>query len=316
MSETPEDDLQFEQAEYGEQAASAAQACSACGGPLQGEYFLANGHVVCGNCVAQLNAARDAGSPLGRFGLAILGGLLAGALGAGLYFGIAELTGYEFGLVAIVVGFAVGAAVRWGSGGRGGLPYQLLAVFITYAAIVLTYVPAIVAGFNASVEQSAILETDPQKVARVTVMRDQSVRLNGSASSMQAVDVELARVSAVSGQAWYHREGMAEEAPGATADEVADLFEKHGLEMIPFTDQSFQSRESWFEMVRRADVSQQLMVAGMLFGFAVMAPFLSLPANIIGILIIAFALFQAWRSNRRAVIDIQGPLQIAEQPPG
>ena len=101
MSETPEDDLQFEQAEYGEQAASAAQACSACGGPLQGEYFLANGHVVCGNCVAKLNAARDAGSPLGRFGLAILGGPMWGQSDMGFY-ALCVIASVNFATVSIL----------------------------------------------------------------------------------------------------------------------------------------------------------------------------------------------------------------------
>ncbi len=61
-----------------------------------------------------------------------------GAVGAAVYFGIAALTGYEFGLVAIVVGLLVGGAVRKGSNGRGGRRYQLLAVFLTYTAVVVT----------------------------------------------------------------------------------------------------------------------------------------------------------------------------------
>jgi hypothetical protein len=59
-------------------------------------------------------------------------------LGAGLYFGIAALTGYEFGLVAVVVGLLVGGAVRKGSNGRGGWRYQALAMFLTYTAVAAT----------------------------------------------------------------------------------------------------------------------------------------------------------------------------------
>ena len=175
MSDRPENDLQFDQADYGGDAKAAAHACRSCSGPLGAQYFLANDHVVCEGCADQLSALRSEGSPFARFGLATVLGLIAGALGAGLYFGIVEVTGYEFGLVAIVVGFAVGFAVNWGSGGRGGKPYQILAVFITYAAIVVTYVPAIVDGFNAGAAQEIVLEGDPEKIAKVTVMRDQSV---------------------------------------------------------------------------------------------------------------------------------------------
>lgn len=314
MSDRPEDNLQFDQADYGEDAKAATHTCSSCSGPLGAQYFLANNHVVCEGCADQLNTLRSGGSPFARFGLATVLGVIAGVLGAGLYFGVAAVTGYEFGLVAIVVGFAVGAAVNWGSGGRGGKPYQFLAVFITYAAIVGTYVPAILDGFNEGVAQETVLEGDPEKIAKVTVMRDQSVRLNGNNVSMAALDDELARVSSVGGQAWYHREGMSEEASGEGADQVANVLQNHNLAFITFSDAAFRERESWFDTVKRGPLSQILVFAGVIFGFAAAAPFLSLPENIIGLLIIAFAVFQAWRSNSLAVIDIQGPLQIAELP--
>jgi hypothetical protein len=151
--------------------------------------------VVCKACADKLGALHSGGSPSRRFGLATVLGLVAGALGAGLYFGIAAVTGYEFGLVAIVVGFAVGYAVRVGSGGRGGLPYQLLAVIITYAAIVCTYVPAIVQGFNMGAAEDYALEADPAKIAKITVTRDQTVLLNGNTTSIEALDAELESIS-------------------------------------------------------------------------------------------------------------------------
>ncbi len=60
-----------------------------------------------------------------------------------------KLTGYEFGLIAILVGYAVGIAVRRGSSGRGGWPYQLLAVGLTYASIVGSYLPLVFAEVRA-----------------------------------------------------------------------------------------------------------------------------------------------------------------------
>jgi len=83
-------------------------------------------------------AGWNRGSSGGRFAKALGLGLGAAVLGAGIYFGIAALTGYEFGLVAIVVGVLVGGAVRTGSNGRGGRRYQLLAMFLTYTAVVVT----------------------------------------------------------------------------------------------------------------------------------------------------------------------------------
>lgn len=62
-------------------------------------------------------------------------GLVAALIGAALYFGVAAITGYEIGLVAIVLGLIVGGAVRLGSGGRGGWFYQLMAIGLTYLSI-------------------------------------------------------------------------------------------------------------------------------------------------------------------------------------
>ena len=61
---------------------------------------------------------------------------MAGALGWGL---VTQLTGYEIGLIAVAVGWLVGGAVRLGSKGLGGKPFQALAVALTYLAIVSHY---------------------------------------------------------------------------------------------------------------------------------------------------------------------------------
>jgi len=83
-------------------------------------------------------AGWNRGSSGKRFVKALGLGFAAAALGAAIYFGIAALTGYEFGLVAVVVGVLVGGAVRKGSNGRGGWRYQVLAMFLTYTAVVVT----------------------------------------------------------------------------------------------------------------------------------------------------------------------------------
>jgi hypothetical protein len=130
-------DLQFDRAERAG-ATAAAAGCTVCKQPLAGTYFEINGKVVCPRCRGRIMAQWQRGSGSGRFWRALGLGAVAAALGAGLYFGIAALTGYELGLVAVVVGFLVGAAVRKGSNGRGGGRYQLLAMFLTYSAIVVT----------------------------------------------------------------------------------------------------------------------------------------------------------------------------------
>ena len=60
---------------------------------------------------------------------------MAAAAGAVLYYLVTRTTGYNIGLISVLVGFMVGAAVRKGTGNRGGLLYQFLALFLTYMAI-------------------------------------------------------------------------------------------------------------------------------------------------------------------------------------
>jgi len=116
------DDLQFERAER--TSSAAAMSCGVCKQAITASYYEINGHVACQRCRSRLVVERNQGSSAGRF---------AHALGLGL-----AVTGYEFGLVAVVVGLLVGGAVRKGSSGRGGWRYQALAMFLTYTAVVVT----------------------------------------------------------------------------------------------------------------------------------------------------------------------------------
>jgi hypothetical protein len=134
---TPADQsLQFDRAERAGQTPGLA--CSLCQQPIAASYYEINGKVTCLACRGQIMAAWNRGSSTSRFAKALGLGAAAAALGAGAYFGIEALTGYEFGLVAVVVGLLVGTAVRKGANGRGGWRYQLLAMFLTYSAVVAT----------------------------------------------------------------------------------------------------------------------------------------------------------------------------------
>jgi hypothetical protein len=148
--------LQFERAEF--ESAPSAQ-CAGCNTPLRGFYFDVNGQTVCEACRYAIEAKRASGSALGRFGRAAGAGLGAAILGSALYYTIAAVTGYELGLIAIVVGFGVGTAVRWGSGGRGGWGYQTLAMALTYLAIVSTYIPPILEGFKENADESTVADS-------------------------------------------------------------------------------------------------------------------------------------------------------------
>lgn len=133
------DDLQFERAEFG--AAPAARNCTGCHQPIAGQYFDVNGQPFCEACTASIRRAHGDSPGGAAFGRALGAGLVAGAIGSSLYYLVAKISGYQLSIIAIAVGFLVGRAVRWATGGRGGVIYQVLAVVLTYAAIAFSWVP-------------------------------------------------------------------------------------------------------------------------------------------------------------------------------
>jgi hypothetical protein len=142
------DGLQFDKADFAGGSSGAAVVCAGCQAALDSPYFQINGHSFCASCKA--NVERDLGGTPGPGGFvkAVIGGVAGGIAGAVLYYLVRAVSGYEVGLIAIAVGFLVGKGVRWGTGGRGGRLYQVLAVGLTYLAIVSTYVPAVIRGLN------------------------------------------------------------------------------------------------------------------------------------------------------------------------
>ncbi len=151
----------FDPAEF--EYPSVSPQCARCSRPLQAFYFDANGAAVCEACGHALEAESTAGSGVGGAARAIAAGAGAAVVGALLYYAIVRLTGYHFGLIAIVVGYGVGVAVRWGSRARGGWRYQALAMLLTYAAMVGIYTPPIARAARADTAQAVVTEpsTDP-----------------------------------------------------------------------------------------------------------------------------------------------------------
>ena len=220
MSDAPPPaDIQFDRAEF--KGDPVPVTCASCGAAIRSTYYQVGQAITCEQCRWRLESEAAGGSSVGRFLKASIFGAVAAAVGAGLYYAVRALTGYEFGLIAIVVGFLVGGAVRVGSAQRGGVPYQLLAMFLTYASIVSTYIPDI-----------------------IKVVREQAV---------------------------------AEQAEGPLV-----------------------------QMVSLVAVVAIAFVAPFLMGFQ----------NIIGIVIIAIGLYEAWKINRKADRTVTGPFRIEDAASG
>ena len=246
--------------------------CTGCSSAITSSYYEVNGAVVCARCRGALDAPVS-GSRGSRLLKASALGFGAAIVGAALYFAIAAITGYEIGLVAIAVGFLVGTAVRKGSGGRGGRAYQVIAVTFTYFAIVSTYIPLAVKEFRSNpTSRDSVLAL----AARAEQTSDSLARARGDSAAVEAADSTL--VSAAAG---------------------ANVIQ---------SGKPAASR-------RRGD--KTMTVGGIVLGvvvlllFAAVAPILAGASNIIGLLIIGIAVFEAWKLNKRVALEITGPFRVA-----
>lgn len=235
MAESGE--MQLDRAEFEESQPVAA--CAMCTAALQGEYYEANGEMVCAGCQSQLqSASANRGTRSSRVLRALGAGGAAALGGAILYWAILAATGYEFGLIAVVVGFGVGKAVHWGSRGKGGWRYQTMAMVLTYLAMVSAYVPLLI---NELTKEPVAVE--------------------------QTADPQLATAASPS---------------PASSD-------------VPV----------------EPSLGQALYSIGLLVAFICALPFLSGIQNILGIFILGFGLYEAWKLNRRVELVITGPHVLA-----
>ncbi len=261
------DELRFDEAPA---AAPEAPTCVVCGAAVRDRYYLAGDKVLCATCKAKVEAELAAGTSAGGFARGLLYGLGGAAVGSALYYAILATTGYEIGLVAIVVGWLVGKAVFIGSGRRGGRVFQVGAVVLTYFAIVTTYIPLMFKAARAQglladssgVSGPALAARDPAGVAMDTAGRMPAAIADSAGSTLLATDSGAAASGA---------------AP-ATGEPVT---------LVKF-----------------------LMACVMILGLAAALPVLAGLQNIIGMAIIAFALFEAWKLTGRPTVTFTGPFEV------
>jgi len=254
-------DLQFDRVEPAEGQPVSPTACAACQKPLVSFYYQVNGRPACERCKTQIQYDEASGSAVGNLLRASVFGLLAALAGGAIWYAVRATTGYEVGLIAVVVGIMVGGAVRAGCRRRGGVAYQLLAVALTYFGICVQYVPDIIKAIR---DQPAQAQNAPNPAT------SNAAPSNPAPSNPATVQV-AAQPSA-----------SLPEAPPPSSHSVP---------------------------------VQILIAVGLLLAFAMAAPFLGGFQNIIGIFIIGFALWEAWKINRRVPMQIEGPFRLGAAVP-
>lgn len=178
-TETPQTGIDFDRAEFETKSAAPGKilACASCTRAIERFYYEVAGKAICDNCRIRLHAAFEGGSPGGRAFKAAVAGAIAGVVGAAIYAGIEIMTGYELGLIALLVGLLVGNAVRWGSRARGGWFYQALAILLTYVAISAAYLAS---AFSTLSKQGVFAEMEKRAAT--------SAPASGSTASTAAAD--------------------------------------------------------------------------------------------------------------------------------
>ncbi len=79
----------------------------------------------------ELDQALDAQGQDINYSMALLGGLGGGALGVIIWWGFTVVTKIAFGLVAVVIGFAVGKGVTMLAGGKRHVNLQIMSVVLS-----------------------------------------------------------------------------------------------------------------------------------------------------------------------------------------
>ena len=305
--------LQFDRADYGEDGANQT-CCTSCSAPINEAYFQHDGNVICTQCRDDLIAKSSTGLPLGRFFRALVYGSIAGLLGASLWYVIFLISGYEFGLIAIVVGLLVGVAVKSGSGGRGGLLYQCLAVVLTYISVTISYFPLLYAEIQNYNHDISIDPSMPQ--IRISFEKDGRLTVNDESLDIAAAKTATGNVIDKQGYLLICFSDLTfpdEESDYAgdlgckTYWEMAEYWSSKNANIIFYTNREFKHRLEIDSEESNDHLVSLLVKIIVVAALCIMSPFFSGLENIIGFLIIGFALFEAWKINKKNPLDITGP---------
>lgn len=235
-----------------------APTCFQCGKKISGAHFAMGSDKVCPECKAAIEQAFNQGSKSKRFLKAGILGAVAALIGATVYFLVTWKTGYQYAIIAIGIGWLVGAAVRHGSERRGGAPYQALAVLLTYLALALPNIPL------------AVMTWD-----------DEGYLDEAQSTAYNEEEGFIEDESPVPGQGEETFTVVASEA--VTADETpADVAE----DAEPFN----------------AGAGTVVLGIAVLIGIALISPFFM---GFLGILIVLFGLFEAWRLNKGVKLEFE-----------
>ncbi len=131
----PPEQLQFRRAQH--EVDPNFRVCVMCKQEIGGDFYQANGNTLCATCAPVLQSRHQAPPVSSILPAVLYGG--AAAIGGAIIYSVVLSKGVELALLAILVAYMVGKAIRYASHGLGGRPQQILAVALTYFAITVSY---------------------------------------------------------------------------------------------------------------------------------------------------------------------------------
>jgi len=131
----PPEELQFRRAQP---IGPDIKTCIVCKQPIAGDYYQANGNTLCPQCAQRIHSGQQSPASSSLLRAALYGA--AAALAGSIIYATVAAFGVQIGIVAILIGYMVGKAVRYASSGQGGRAQQILAVVLTYFAITSSFI--------------------------------------------------------------------------------------------------------------------------------------------------------------------------------
>jgi F0F1-type ATP synthase assembly protein I len=166
-SSIPPADLQFDRAVTPGTAdpstATVGVKCSQCQRAITQSYFTLSDRPYCGSCKVGVEQVVAGGRRPAAFLKALVFGTGAAIAGAIVYYGVLALLELEIAIVAILIGYMVGYAIRRAVPG-GGRRYQILGAALTYLAVGLAYMPIAIKGARDSDKPAASANAKPDSL--------------------------------------------------------------------------------------------------------------------------------------------------------
>ena len=278
-------------------------ACLVCRQPLRGEYFEVNGNPTCGPCHAGLVQHFSGPISWRTWGRVLVRGGGMALLGTIIYFAVLKLTGYELGLIAVVVGVLVGSGVRKASGQRGGWKLQAAAMALTYASIVASYMPSVYNGLVSGANKQQETKSEPSSPNTKSAATPASTQPAAPAPG-QAATAETETAAAGTQKAGTEKAAIAGQPDTVPAEQPTAI--------NPDRNAPAAAKQTSEPPMGLAQAVGSLFIGVfMLFFIACLAPFLAGIENFMGWIIIGIALYEAWKINRRVPLIVNGPIPIS-----